>query len=240
MKSLKNNIPNIITSLNLLSGCVACVLSFYGDYTLATYFVLLAAIFDFFDGFAARMLKAYSEIGKELDSLADMISFGMVPGVMLFSFLSSINIVFAFFAFLIPVFSAFRLAKFNIDTRQTSSFIGLPTPANAIFWVFLISNIPNGFTMLLSESNAYYVLIFASILIALSCYMMIAELPMFALKFKNFKIKDNKIRYTFLLLSLILIVLLQLRAFPAIIVLYVFISIITNFFTPTKQVEQEL
>lgn len=231
MKSITKHIPNIITSLNLFSGCVACVFAFNGQFTFATYFILLAAVFDFFDGFVARLLKAYSVIGKELDSLADMVSFGLAPGIMLFSFLSVINVYFAFVAFLIPVFSALRLAKFNVDTRQTTSFIGLPTPANALFWVFLISNIPPELILYLDPSKQYYVILISVVLIATSCYMMIAELPMFALKFKNFSWGDNKIRYIFLALCLISIVLLLQQAFPVIIVLYVFMSLINNLFS---------
>lgn len=231
MKSITRHIPNMITSLNLFSGCVACVFAFTGQFTFATYFILLAAVFDFLDGFVARLLKAYSVIGKELDSLADMVSFGLAPGVMLFSFLSVINVYFAFVAFLIPVFSALRLAKFNVDTRQTTSFIGLPTPANALFWVFLISNIPPELILYLDPSKQYYVILISVVLIATSCYMMIAELPMFALKFKNFSWGDNKIRYIFLALCLISIVLFLQQAFPVIIVLYVFMSLINNLFS---------
>lgn len=238
MKRITKHLPNLITSLNLFTGCVACVFAFYGQYTIATYCILLAAVFDFFDGFVARLLKAYSVIGKELDSLADMISFGLAPAVMLFSLLSSVNAYFAFLSFLIPVFSALRLAKFNVDTRQTSSFIGLPTPANAIFWAFLISNLPVEFILWMNPDQKYYALIISIVLIAISCYMMIAELPMFALKFKNFSWADNKIRFVFLGLSLIAIIFLLQRAFPVIIVLYVFMSLINNFFSHTKEVSE--
>lgn len=235
MKGIIKHLPNMITSLNLFSGCVACVFSFYGDFTIATYFILLAAVFDFFDGFVARLLHAYSTIGKELDSLADMVSFGLAPAVMLFSFLTSINPYFAFIAFLIPVFSALRLAKFNVDTRQTSSFIGLPTPANALFWVFLISNIPADFVLWINPNQYYYTLLITLVLVAVSCYMMIAELPMFALKFKNLSWGDNKIRFVFLALCIVALILMQQRAFPAIIVLYVFMSILNNFFSPKEE-----
>lgn len=238
MKRITKHIPNMITSLNLFSGCVACVFSFYGEYSIATYFILMAAVFDFFDGFVARLLHAYSTIGKELDSLADMVSFGLAPAIMLFTFLSTLNPYFAFIAFLIPVFSALRLAKFNVDTRQSSSFIGLPTPANALFWVFLISNIPADFVLWIQPTQYYYTMLISLVLIAVSCYIMVAELPMFALKFKNFTWVDNKIRYVFLALSFVAIVLLLQRAFPVIIVLYIFMSIVNNFFNSPAETQE--
>jgi CDP-diacylglycerol--serine O-phosphatidyltransferase len=137
---IKKHIPNFITTLNLFSGCVAVYLAFEGNYQGAFVAILLSAVFDFFDGFAARLLKAYSPMGKELDSLADVVSFGVAPGAMVFSLLATagMNEWLPFIGFLIPVFSGLRLAKFNIDDRQTSSFIGLPVPANAIFWAGLI------------------------------------------------------------------------------------------------------
>ena len=137
---MKKHIPNFITCLNLFSGCVGVYLAFQGNFQGAFIAVIVSAVFDFFDGFAARLLKAYSPMGKELDSLADMVSFGVLPGAMVFSLLSKTGISewLPYVAFVIPVFSGLRLAKFNIDERQTSSFIGLPTPANAIFWGGLI------------------------------------------------------------------------------------------------------
>jgi len=137
---MKKHIPNFITCLNLFSGCVASYLAFKGNYQGAFVAILFAAVFDFLDGFAARLLKAYSPMGKELDSLADMISFGLAPGAIVFSLLTDtgINEWLPFAGFLIPVFSGLRLAKFNIDDRQTSSFLGLPVPANAIFWAGIV------------------------------------------------------------------------------------------------------
>ena len=134
-----SHIPNFITSLNLFSGAMAVYFAFQANYELVLILVLLAAVFDFLDGFAARLLKAYSPMGKELDSLADVISFGMAPGAVAFSLLRASELPewAAFAGFIIPVFSALRLAKFNIDERQTTSFIGMPTPANAIFWIGL-------------------------------------------------------------------------------------------------------
>jgi len=162
---IKKHIPNSITCLNLFSGCVAVFLAFKGNYEGAIIAILLAAVFDFFDGFAARLLKAYSPMGKELDSLADMVSFGVAPGAIVFSLLSETNVCewLPFLAFLIPVFSGLRLAKFNIDERQTTSFIGLPTPANAIFWAglaFFLLHISD-FQLLDSGSTHNYFQLFA-------------------------------------------------------------------------------
>ena len=142
---MKKHIPNTITSLNLFSGSIAIVMAFEGAYIWVVFWVIIAAIFDFFDGMAARLLNAYSDIGKELDSLADVVSFGVAPAVAVFTLLRNdiiyheslifIQPYIPYLAFVIPIFSALRLAKFNIDERQTSSFIGLPTPANALFWI---------------------------------------------------------------------------------------------------------
>jgi len=233
MERIKKNIANAVTSLNLVSGCLSVVYSFHHEYTTAVFFLLLAAVFDFADGFVARLLHAHSLLGKELDSLGDMVSFGVAPGIMLFSFLTPINSSLAYIAFLIPVFSAYRLAKFNIDVRQTSSFIGLPTPANAIFWMFLIKNIAAESSMN-SSIESLPSLIIISVLVLLFCFLMVSEIPMFSLKFKTFTWKDNKLRFTFLLLSLVLIVLFQTKAFPFIIVLFVAMSVASNIFSKKK------
>ncbi len=149
--NITKHIPNFITCLNLFAGCISCVMAFRGEYLPAALFMYLAAIFDFLDGMMARLLNAYSKIGKELDSLSDMVSFSVAPGIILFSWLQTIvpdKFFLPYLAFLIPVASALRLATFNIDDRQTSSFIGLPTPANAIFIASLIS-----YASLLDEPN---------------------------------------------------------------------------------------
>ena len=145
MNAITKNIPNSITCLNLLSGCFACLFAYKGEYDIVALCIGLSALFDFLDGMAARLLHAYSPMGKELDSLADLISFGLAPGFMAMHFMlydsvfhginASYQIWCALSALLIPVFSALRLAKFNIDARQTTSFIGLPVPANALFWI---------------------------------------------------------------------------------------------------------
>jgi len=220
---MKKHIPNFITSLNLFTGCVAVLLAFRGDYQGAFIAILVAAVFDFLDGFAARLLKAYSPMGKELDSLADMISFGLAPGMIVYSLLSATgqNEWLPYLAFLIPVFSGLRLAKFNIDDRQTSSFIGLPVPANAIFWAGIVYSFP---VFLLD--NIWILLI----LIGLFSYFLISEIPMFSLKFKNIAWKSNQLQYIFLIGCILLLIVLQLNAFAPIIGWYILLSIATSIF----------
>lgn len=229
MKQLTKHIPNAITSLNLLCGVIACIYAVHNQYFEATIYLLVAAVFDFADGFAARLLKAYSPMGKQLDSLADMISFGVAPGIILYAFLNEISsCIFAIPAFLIPMFSALRLAKFNIDERQTNSFLGLPTPADAMFWVVGVMVIAKNFPLAPTQEQVTITLAIAYILIVFFVYLMVSEIPMFALKFKNFGIKNNVIRYLFLLISLALIILVQWSAIPAIVLVYIFMSIIQN------------
>lgn len=220
---IKKHIPNFITCLNLFSGSVAVYLAFKGNFQGALIAILLASVFDFFDGFAARLLKAYSPMGKELDSLADIISFGMAPGAMVFALLSSLEIwsYLPFVAFLIPVFSGLRLAKFNIDERQTSSFLGLPVPANAIFWAGSVFSFS---TFMLAN---YWLLI---ILICLFCFFLVSEIPMFSLKFKSYDWKTNRLQYIFLLFCIGLLVIFQLNAFAPIISWYISLSIIVALF----------
>ncbi|MFZ9956936.1 MAG: CDP-diacylglycerol--serine O-phosphatidyltransferase [Flavobacteriales bacterium] len=178
--------------------------------------MLLAAIFDFFDGFAARLLKITSPVGKQLDSLADVVTFGVLPGMIVFHFLKINSFQYSIVALLIPLFSALRLAKFNVDERQNLGFIGLPTPANALFFASLILlDVP-------------YLKEIVLIMVPLFCYFMIAEIPLFALKFKNFSFKGNEIKYIFLLLCLVLILVLQLQAMPFIILSYLLMSVVNN------------
>jgi len=220
---IKKHIPNFITCLNLFSGCVAVLLAFKGNYQGAFIAILVAAVLDFLDGFAARALKAYSPMGKELDSLADVISFGMAPGAIVFSLLSETKTFewLPYLAFLIPICSGLRLAKFNIDERQTSSFIGMPTPANAIFW----GGLAFSYSGLLVQN--YWVLIVLTVLFS---YLLVAEIPMFALKVKNLAWKDNQIQYIFLLVTIILLVIFQLNAFAPIIGWYILLSVLTAIF----------
>ena len=231
------HIPNAITLLNLLSGCFSIVSAFEGDLVGAAYFIFLASVLDFLDGTFARILNARTEIGKQLDSLADMVSFGLAPGFILFHLINNSLIitglqitdnVLPYIAFLIPVFSAFRLAKFNIDTKQEFGFIGLPTPANAIliasFPLILFYELENSFISLNILQNTW-ILISISILLSV---LLVAKLPLLSLKFKSISFSDNKSRYTFLLLSVILLVILKFLAIPLIILLYVIISVIEN------------
>lgn len=223
---IKKHIPNAITCLNLFSGCIGLVYAFDNQLIAAGYFILISALFDFFDGMLARLLKAYSEIGKELDSLADMVSFGVLPSVIvyqLFRLASPEQTYLPFIAFLIAVFSALRLAKFNIDTRQTENFIGLPTPANAL----LILSLPH---IVSEEAFSGYVLN-PSVLVVFSIVMsllLVAELPLFSLKFKNLSFTGNQYRFILLGLSVILLIMLKFGAIPLIILSYLVLSYIQN------------
>ena len=220
---MKKHIPNFITCLNLFTGCISVFLAFRGNYQGAFIGILISAIFDFLDGFAARLLKSFSPIGKELDSLADMVSFGMAPGAIVFSLLTEtgINEWLVFLAFLIPVFSGLRLAIFNVDDKQSSSFIGLPVPANAIFW----SGIVYSFSSFL-VNNVWIFLI----LIGLFCYLLIAKIPMFSLKFKNLAWKENQTQFLFLIGSCMLIAIFGFNAFAIIIGWYIVLSVGFNLF----------
>lgn len=228
--SLTRHIPNTVTCLNLFSGCVACVMAFEARYDAAFVCILCSAVFDFFDGMLARMLNAHSVIGKDIDSLADDISFGLAPAVMLFSLLNEMNYpdylagirsVFPYLAFLVAVFSALRLAKFNNDTRQTTSFIGLPVPANALFWSSIIIGMHDIF---ISEAfNPLYLL--AGIM--LFSYLLVSEIPMFSLKFKNLSWKDNKVTFVFLVVCIPLLALLGMSGFAAVIGWYIILSLFT-------------
>jgi CDP-diacylglycerol---serine O-phosphatidyltransferase len=223
---IRKHIPNTITCLNLFAGCIAVVFAFQGNYMTAALFIGLAAIFDFLDGFAARLLKAYSAIGKELDSLADVISFGVAPGAIVYHFIlaqthiTGSSSLLAWSGFLIPVFSALRLAKFNLDERQTSSFIGLPTPANALFWAF---GIGNAFDFFLDYT---FDPILVAIGVAVFCWLLVSNIPMFSLKFKSFGWKGNRLRYYFLTGCIILITVLGLSGISACIVWYILLSIV--------------
>jgi len=213
---------------NLFSGCVGIVFAFQGNLIFAAYAIFLAAIFDFFDGLASRVLNSFSGIGKDLDSLADMISFGVLPSAILYElFLQSpqinrISPYLNFAAFLIAVFSCLRLAKFNVDTRQSENFIGLPTPANAI----LIASLPfilsrhTGLTKYIL--NPYGLTLF----IIIMCALLVAELPLMSLKFKNRDLEKNIYRYLLLLFSAILILFFKFAAIPVIILIYITLSII--------------
>lgn len=250
MSFIKRNIPNTITLGNLLCGCLAIVNAFEGDLVWAAYLVGIAAVLDFFDGFTARMLKVSSPIGKDLDSLADMVTFGVVPGVVMFQMIGlglnldkeglyffESNKWLRYITFLIPLFSAIRLAKFNNDTRQSDSFIGLPTPANAIIVLSLPLIVKWNSSFSYTEYNNFNLILSPFVLALASCilsYLLVAELPLIALKFKNFKWKGNEIRFIFLGGTLILLASLQLVGIPLVIVFYILISIVNNIFKKRK------
>lgn len=228
---MKKHIPNFLTCCNLFTGCISMVMALRGDLELASILIFVCALFDFLDGFAARMLKVKSDIGVDMDSLADVFSFGGAPAMIMFVWLERcmFNLppdiqaipgvqLLPYLAFIIPAFSAVRLAKFNHDERQIDSFRGLPTPANALFLGFLhfsAATIP-------FLSNFWIVLA----LIPIFSLLLISDIPMFALKFKNLRFKDNATRYIFLIVALILIFLFKLGAFPIIILAYLLLSFI--------------
>ena len=281
--NIKKHIPNAITCCNLLCGCLALVQAFEGNLVYSAYLVGLGAIFDFFDGFAARMLNVSSPIGKDLDSLTDMVTFGVVPGVIMYKIalfgqqpyveeatigLQIENVFWSkaapLFCFVVTIFSAIRLAKFNNDTRQSDSFIGVPTPAIAIFICSLVlmfgvelprdlglgtfyaflNNYPEGLdkikpiydldllttyeTFKLTIAEVFVNTFFNVLICVVFSFLLISELPLFALKFKHFKWKDNEIRFVFLALSLVMLISLQFVGIPLIIILYIVMSVISN------------
>ena len=261
--NLKKHIPNLLTCANLLCGCFAIVNAFHGNLVMSAYLVGIAAIFDFFDGFVARALKVGGEMGKQLDSLADMVTFGVVPGVVMYllihnALINKMDVLFPmgdypryyarlldylpFSGFLISVFSGLRLAKFNIDARQTDSFIGVPTPANTILICSLILIVKQNwgmgehaspFGLFLADlvNSNYYFLVGLTLVMS---YLLVAEIPLFALKFKNFGWTDNKIRYLFLIISVVLLILFQFIAIPFTVVLYIVLSILNNVLSKNK------
>lgn len=224
---IKRNIPNSLTCCNLICGCIATGCAFYGQYHYAVLMIIIGAVFDFFDGMVARALKVSSDIGKELDSLADVVTFGVAPSTIIFylfhevhypEMLLPIKGALPYTAFLMAAFSALRLAKFNLDERQHQQFIGLPTPANALFWGSLVLG-EHAFLVSL-KFNAVFLFLF----MLLFCMLLVCEVPMLALKFKNFSWADNKEKYVFLIGCLPLL-LLGTSALAAIIVWYVAVSI---------------
>ncbi len=279
MNELKRMIPNLFTAGNLVGGILAIIFSLTGKIHLAPYCIFASAIFDFLDGFMARLLKVPSEMGKQLDSLADMVTFGVAPGIIVYELfrIRFMSILFEgemsrpfldifpinsthmdtgiwqhpevsgawelaylpYFGLIIPVFALFRLAKFNLDSRQTDSFIGLPTPAMTLFFAALP-------LLILSHdarnSDFYFGIVaniilnpyFLSISVLVMSILMVVELPLFALKFKHFRWKGNEIRFIFLTLSAVLLATLFFWAIPLIIILYVLLSIINNQFVKAK------
>lgn len=225
------HIPNTLTSCNLISGCIAIVFALSANYTMALTFIVVGAVFDFFDGMSARLLGVSSPIGKELDSLADVITFGVAPSSMIYTLLLTLSksgwnetLAFAipYVAFVMAAFSALRLAKFNLDERQTTSFIGLPTPANALFWGALIVGNENVF-----DENSYYIYLLI-ILVFVSSWLLVAEIPMFALKFKHWGWRDNKVKYVFLISCLPILLIFGISGISVIIAWYICLSFLTT------------
>lgn len=263
---IKKNIPNAITCGNLLCGCLAIVKAFEGDLVWAAYLVGIALVLDFFDGFIARLLKVASPIGKDLDSLADMVTFGVVPGIVMFQMISYGTLISAyaldwpndiggkpnfemngelsassiwFFpylkytAFIIPIFSAIRLAKFNNDTRQSDSFIGVPTPANAMFIcsIPLIFHLNGSLESIHTFNENPLVLCIISMVLSL---LLVAPIPLLALKFKNFGWADNKMRFILIGLSVTCLSVFKFVGIPLAIILYILLSIVNNIFFKKK------
>ena len=231
MFNVKKHIPNTITCLNLISGCIATYYAFQADYSMALLFIVIGAVFDFFDGMSARLLHVSSPIGKELDSLADDITFGFAPSAIVFSYISPLTShlsLLSFSAFIMAAFSALRLAKFNLDERQALGFIGLPTPANALFWASLIVGLGEYIATL--PYAVYFIL--AGMLI--SSWLLVSEIPMFALKFKTWGWKGNEVKYIFLLTCIPLLLLLGVSGLAAIIAWYVILSAINSHFITNK------
>ena len=227
---MKKHIPNMITCCNLISGCIATYYAFQGHYDMALLFIVVGAVFDFFDGMSARLLHVSSPIGKELDSLADDITFGFAPSAIIFSFLCSFHIHLPFvpyLAFIIAAFSALRLAKFNLDERQSLGFIGLPTPANALFWGALIWRLDFQTWFEPYAIPDYWLYILLG-LIPISCYLLVSEIPMFALKFKTWGWKGNEVKYLFILSCIPILGLLGIFGLAVIIGWYVVLSVITS------------
>ena len=234
---MKKHIPNSITCCNLISGCIATGFAFAGNIKVALLLIIIGAVFDFFDGMLARLLNVSSPIGKELDSLADVITFGLAPSTIIFSqlhvmsyptFLEPLRDYLPYAAFIMAAFSALRLAKFNLDERQALGFIGLPTPANALFWGSLLVGV--GEKLETRPWALYFIL--AGILI--SSWLLVSEIPMFALKFKHWSFKGNEVKYLFLITCCPLVIIFGISAFAIIIAWYVILSAIVKQ-SPTKQ-----
>ncbi len=227
---MRKHIPNLLTISNLICGCIALYFTFHDNLVYAAYLIGLSALFDFMDGAVARLLKVSGPMGRELDSLADMVSFGVVPGSVVFHLLEASTLSsYSFIALLIPAFSAYRLAKFNIDERQTDGFIGLNTPANTLFFISfpLISHFQADH-FLNSLISIPELLISLTVIMSLA---MVSEIPLFAFKFKNLKFVDNKLRFSFIGLSIVLLATLYFAAIPLLVLIYLLLSIISQFTT---------
>lgn len=232
--NIKKHIPNIITLLNLFCGCIAVVFVAELNFEMAFYFVGLGIFLDFFDGFFARLFKVAGPLGLQLDSLADMVTSGVVPGFVMFWMLkqgqdpSASNQVLPYLGFIITLGSCYRLANFNIDTRQTDSFIGLPTPANTLFIMSLPLVIKYSDSLVILEILSNHWILLAITLF--SAYVLNAEIPLFSLKIKDFTFKKNALQIVFLSLCVLLLIFFQYLALPLVIITYVLLSVINNKF----------
>ena len=222
MNRLSSYIPNLITCCNLTAGSLAVIMALRGTFEQAAIFILIAAVCDFLDGLSARLLHAYSDMGKELDSLSDLISFGLAPGLMVYALLNDYLLLpygnleyLAYIALLIPVAGGIRLAKFNVDDRQTTSFIGLPIPANALFWIGVC----------FADTRDWHPVIILALIVLFS-YLMVSNLPMFSLKASNLSWSNNKLRYILIITSLGLIIWLGLTGLAGAIIAYILLSLI--------------
>ena len=238
LQTIKKIIPNTLTSCNLIAGCIATFHAFTGNVDIALLWIVIGAAFDFFDGMSARLLHVSSPIGKELDSLADDITFGLAPAAIVGfeltmvhypAFLMPVSDYIPFAAFVMAAFSALRVAKFNLDERQSMGFIGLPTPANALFWGSFIL----GWRDQLESSP--WALPLLLVLILLSCYLLIAEIPMFALKFKHWGWAENQLKYIFILCCIPILLVCGVAGISLIIVWYILVSVYKNFTDKLKQ-----
>ncbi len=226
--SITKYIPNTITCFNLASGCFATIMALQGDLKAAIIWIIIAAIFDFSDGLAARLLKAYSPLGKELDSLSDIVSFGVAPGMSLYVLLAtavgSLEISgiswLPYLAFVIPVFSGLRLAKFNVDERQSTSFIGMPVPAHALLWGSLSYVLQPFIT-----NHALYILIACLIASMATSYLLVSEVPMFSMKVKSLKWKGNELRYILIVCGLLFLLLFGFLGIAGTMLLYIILSL---------------
>lgn len=233
MNAIVRNIPNSITCLNLVAGCISIIFAFKGTeitgglpaWQWACIFIAIAAVADFLDGFCARVLRAYSDLGKELDSLCDLVSFGVAPALVVFNLLPEVFATdwYKWCMLIIPVGAAVRLARFNIDTRQASFFIGLPVPANAIFWIGFCGMIANGAYFLINPGVFFPLLI-------VECWLMLSPIKLFSLKFTNYGIRGNESRYLLLLAAAIFIFCMGFGGLLWLIVFYICLS----FFTGSK------
>lgn len=228
-QKLKRLFPNILTCCNLISGCIATMFAFQQSYEAALIWIITGAVFDFFDGMSARALHVSCDIGKELDSLADDITFGFAPSAMIYSllsqmiypdYLSGIESIVPFLAFFMAALSGVRLAKFNLDTRQALTFIGLPTPANALFWASLIAAYN---TEMVTRSWLVPVIVIGVVLFSL---FLIAEIPLFALKFKDYSWKNNKTKYIFLLGCVVLLIVMGWKGIFLCIAWYIVLALV--------------